>query len=349
MSETKTAALRPYRVTYTDKGVNLQQFFNCQAEDDKHAKEQAESAYPGCSITNIVPTHGNLPYDHWLGRLSEGAEVFVSGFGFAGHVFKVTKIRGNSSATVRRFHDVVKVTNANRGVFSVMAFELTEVTETAPQVSFRLTVDVTYNLNGDAPSDMRAYLDDLIPSAVGDGLLTGTNEATIFDYNWKVTDEVDTDSVDALTKFEADISRFNEMYRLPAANTPTLDIGVPVAQRLRDFKNILAEELNEIDDIIVAVEAAEAAPSELAKAEILTNVADLLGDIQVYCASEMRKFGIPQAKVLDIIMQSNFSKLGADGKTIYDERGKVSKGPSYWKPEPMLREMLVTQIKSHTT
>ncbi len=39
-------------------------------------------------------------------------------------------------------------------------------------------------------------------------------------------------------------------------------------------------------------------------------------------------------------MQSNFSKLGADGKPIYDERGKVMKGPGYWQPEPKIRALL---------
>lgn len=38
-------------------------------------------------------------------------------------------------------------------------------------------------------------------------------------------------------------------------------------------------------------------------------------------------------------MQSNFSKLGADGKPIYDERGKVQKGQNYWKPEPKIKAL----------
>ena len=49
--------------------------------------------------------------------------------------------------------------------------------------------------------------------------------------------------------------------------------------------------------------------------------------------------------LLAIIRQSNFSKLGADGKPIYDERGKVQKGPGYWKPEPKISEMLAEQSK----
>ncbi len=69
---------------------------------------------------------------------------------------------------------------------------------------------------------------------------------------------------------------------------------------------------------------------------------DLLGDVQVYCASEMAKFGLPLDEVLAIIMQSNFSKLDADGKPIYDERGKVMKGPGYWKPEPKIQALLAS-------
>ena len=139
--------------------------------------------------------------------------------------------------------------------------------------------------------------------------------------------------------FSEDIKRFNAMYALPLNDKPTLDIGVPVADRLRAFKSILGEELDEIDEIVAATE--KGAPS----LEVLTMLADLLGDIQVYCASEMRKFGLPQDEVLSIIMQSNFSKLGPDGKPIYDERGKVQKGPGYWKPEPKIQDMLAGQAK----
>jgi predicted HAD superfamily Cof-like phosphohydrolase len=137
-----------------------------------------------------------------------------------------------------------------------------------------------------------------------------------------------------MSTFSEDIKRFNAMYGLPVNEKPKLDIGVPAAERLRAFKSILGEELDEIDEIVAAVESG--APS----LEVLTMLADLLGDIQVYCASEMRKFGLPQDEVLAVIMQSNFSKLGADGKPIYDERGKVQKGPGYWKPEPKISALL---------
>ncbi|EOA05244.1 hypothetical protein HFRIS_008881 [Herbaspirillum frisingense GSF30] len=137
-----------------------------------------------------------------------------------------------------------------------------------------------------------------------------------------------------MKKLSEDIRTFNKLYKLPISDTPTLDIGVRPESRLQMFKKILSEELDEIDDIVTAVLSGK---SEL---EVLVALADLLGDIQVYCASEMAKFGIPQDEVLSIIMQSNFSKLGEDGLPIYDERGKVMKGPNYWKPEPKISDLL---------
>ena len=69
-------------------------------------------------------------------------------------------------------------------------------------------------------------------------------------------------------------------------------------------------------------------------------IADLLGDVIVYCRSEALKYGLPLEEVLDIIMDSNESKLGADGKPIYDANGKFLKGPNYWKPEAKIKSML---------
>lgn len=139
-----------------------------------------------------------------------------------------------------------------------------------------------------------------------------------------------------MSDFSRDIEKFNGIYKLPVSAVPTLDVGVNAADRMVAFKDILMEEVQEIDEIIAAQKEGK---SEL---EVLTMLADLLGDIQVYCASEMAKFGLPLDQVLAIIMQSNFSKLGADGLPIYDERGKVMKGPGYWKPEPKIAELLAT-------
>lgn len=137
-----------------------------------------------------------------------------------------------------------------------------------------------------------------------------------------------------MSQFQEDIKRFNEIYKLKVSDNPSLNIGIPYKERLKSFKDILTEEINEIDEIIDNNE-------DRSQLDVLTEIADLLGDIQVYCASEMAKFGLPLDKTLEIIMQSNFSKLDADGNPIYDDRGKVLKGPNYWKPEPKIMEMLV--------
>lgn len=146
-----------------------------------------------------------------------------------------------------------------------------------------------------------------------------------------------------MSQFADDIKKFNGIYRLPVSQFPTLTaVGDPVA-RLKAFKDILAEELNEIDAVIAKAETAMA-ENRYRDVDTLTDLADLLGDIQVYCASEMAKFGLPLDEVLAVIMNSNFSKLGADGEPIYDERGKVQKGPNYWKPEPAINAMIAELV-----
>lgn len=136
--------------------------------------------------------------------------------------------------------------------------------------------------------------------------------------------------------FAMRIAEMNAMYKLPAQPSPTLP--AEPADRLRKFKNTLLEEVNEIDEIVTAIDR-QAEPLD-----ILVAVADLLGDVIVYCRSEALKYGIPLEQVLAIIMDSNESKLGTDGKPIYDANGKFLKGPNYWKPEPKIRELLQTVI-----
>lgn len=133
---------------------------------------------------------------------------------------------------------------------------------------------------------------------------------------------------------------FNEMYKLPVNEKPTM----PNVQRLKDFKNILMEEVNEVDEVIEIYEKNQGKFSKEKEIEILTSLSDWLGDMIWYIRSEATKYGLDIDKTLDIIKESNFSKLGADGKPIYDERGKVMKGPGYWKPEPKISEMLKERL-----
>lgn len=142
--------------------------------------------------------------------------------------------------------------------------------------------------------------------------------------------------------FAKRIAAMNAMYKLPAQQSPSLPADP--ADRLRKFKATLLDEVNEIDEIVSAVEGQADA------LDVLVAVADVLGDVIVYCRSEALKYGIPLEEVLSIIMDSNESKLGADGKPIYDGNGKFLKGPNYWKPEPKIKELLQAAIdKAKTT
>ena len=143
-------------------------------------------------------------------------------------------------------------------------------------------------------------------------------------------------------EFHALIKDFNKMYGLPVSEKPT----IPEIERLKHFKNILSEEVNEVDEIIEKYESAKKnGLSQEEQINILTELSDWLGDMVVYIRSEAAKYGINLEDTLQVIMQSNFSKLGVDGKPIYDERGKVLKGPNYWKPEPRIAELLNNQLK----
>jgi predicted HAD superfamily Cof-like phosphohydrolase len=132
--------------------------------------------------------------------------------------------------------------------------------------------------------------------------------------------------------FARRIAAMNAMYKLPASEKPALPEDV--AGRLAKFKATLMDEVHEIDEIVAL--AQQGAP----QIDILVAMADLLGDVIVYCRSEALKYGLPLEEVLDVIMDSNESKLGADGKPIYDANGKFLKGPGYWKPEPKIRALL---------
>ena len=132
--------------------------------------------------------------------------------------------------------------------------------------------------------------------------------------------------------FRDRIAAMNAMYKLPICDRPTLPADV--ADRLVKFKATLMDEVHEIDAIVGAATAG-AHPEDIAVA-----IADLLGDIIVYCRSEALKYGLPLEDVLDIIMDSNESKLGGDGKPIYDANGKFLKGPDYWRPEPKIKALL---------
>ena len=82
--------------------------------------------------------------------------------------------------------------------------------------------------------------------------------------------------------------------------------------------NLIQEELDELTKAI--------------KENDILEVADALTDILYVTYGAGHAFGVDLDKCFDEVQKSNMSKLGKDGKPIYDESGKVMKGPNYFKP-----------------
>lgn len=141
------------------------------------------------------------------------------------------------------------------------------------------------------------------------------------------------------------IAEMNRMYELPLNKVPAKDMDF--AKQLQNFKEILTDEITEIDDIILNPEHAADIQAKMATGNIDEVVldahvalADLLADIVVYCFSEALKHGIYLPAILHNVMTSNFSKLGEDGKPIKDANGKFLKGPDYIPPEEAIKDLL---------
>ena len=65
----------------------------------------------------------------------------------------------------------------------------------------------------------------------------------------------------------------------------------------------------------------------------IKEVADALTDILYVTYGAGHAFGINLDECFEEVQNSNMSKLGSDGKPIYNEKGKVMKGPGYFKPD----------------
>ena len=65
----------------------------------------------------------------------------------------------------------------------------------------------------------------------------------------------------------------------------------------------------------------------------ILEVADALTDILYVAYGAGHAFGINLDKCFNEVQESNMSKLDSDGKPIYNESGKVMKGPNYFKPD----------------
>ena len=65
----------------------------------------------------------------------------------------------------------------------------------------------------------------------------------------------------------------------------------------------------------------------------MKEVADALTDILYVTYGAGHAFGINLDKCFEEVQNSNMSKLGLDGKPIFNDKGKVMKGPNYFKPD----------------
>ena len=65
----------------------------------------------------------------------------------------------------------------------------------------------------------------------------------------------------------------------------------------------------------------------------IKEVADALTDILYVTYGAGHAFGIDLDKCFEEVQNSNMSELGSDGKPIYNDQGKVMKGPNYFKPD----------------
>jgi len=118
----------------------------------------------------------------------------------------------------------------------------------------------------------------------------------------------------------SDMSNFNKVktfmdtYGQEVKNTPEFPDSKIVQLRI----DLIQEELNELKEAINNKDIIE--------------VADALTDILYVTYGAGHSFGVDLDSCFNEVQNSNMSKLGEDGKPIYNESGKVMKGPKYFKP-----------------
>ena len=102
-------------------------------------------------------------------------------------------------------------------------------------------------------------------------------------------------------------------------------------QEIKIKASLSTEKINELRISLINEELEEF--KEATKNNDLKEVADALTDILYVTYGAGHAFGINLDKCFDEVQQSNMSKLSEDGKPIYNESGKVMKGPKYFKPD----------------
>tara|TARA_Y100000389_G_C17423334_1_gene498074 strand:+ start:10 stop:381 length:372 start_codon:yes stop_codon:yes gene_type:complete len=101
-------------------------------------------------------------------------------------------------------------------------------------------------------------------------------------------------------------------------------------QEVKKKPSFSSEKINKLRYDLIKEELDEL--NEAMKNKDLLEVADALTDILYVTYGAGHAFGINLDKCFDEVQNSNMSKLGEDGKPIFNEFGKVMKGPKYFKP-----------------
>jgi predicted HAD superfamily Cof-like phosphohydrolase len=114
------------------------------------------------------------------------------------------------------------------------------------------------------------------------------------------------------------VELFHNSFGLGVSQKPLADLGV-AKNRLRF--DLMDEENREY--------------LEAANAGDIIEVADALGDMLYILCGTILEHGMQYKieEVFEEIQKSNMSKLGADGKPVHRQDGKVLKGPNYFKPD----------------
>ena len=102
-------------------------------------------------------------------------------------------------------------------------------------------------------------------------------------------------------------------------------------QEVKNKPSFSADKINKLRIDLIKEELEEL--TEAMKNKDLLEVADALTDILYVTYGAGHAFGIDLDKCFDEVQNSNMSKLDEDGKPIYNESGKVMKGPNYFKPD----------------
>ena len=101
-------------------------------------------------------------------------------------------------------------------------------------------------------------------------------------------------------------------------------------QEVKNKPSFSSDKINQLRISLIKEELDEL--KEAMDSKDLLEVTDALTDLLYVTYGAGHAFGVNLDKCFDEVQNSNMSKLGEDGKPIYNENGKVMKGPNYFKP-----------------